>query len=530
MTSDLLFYIVPPAAGALIGYATNYIAIRMLFRPLEEKRVLGVRVPLTPGIIPARRRELAANIGRMVGDHLLTREVLAARFRGDDFLNALYVAIARRSRALFDRDLGPLVELVPADLRPAADDLLARSRHLFSALAGRLADSPEVSRLLAPLVQEFTARGLAANIADIVDVEAYGNWRRTAADRLAVGLAGDSFRQWVGREFDRLFTIAVESPRPLGEILPRGFVDLLRDRLEADLPGIMARLSRLLYDPHVRQRIKDKMHAAVERYIGRMGFWQKLLASWALSEEVVRQKIDEVVELLGADLAAVLQQPEMQEKVMAVLDERLQALLAVPMVELAEKVPAARLRALREYLKRSLLHLLAAPATVDRLLGLAEALLLRLRDRPFGRLAADVGFTDLAPRFNQLIMARIEEYLRSPAGRETIADALHHGAVHLVTAVPLGVLSLVIPYEVMDQAIGMIHRRAALLLEEELPQLTDRLDIPCMVEERINTLPVLKVESLLMDIMKEHFTYINLFGALLGALIGLFQVGLMLLR
>ncbi|MCK4514025.1 MAG: DUF445 family protein, partial [Spirochaetaceae bacterium] len=51
----LLPYVLPPALGAVIGYVTNYVAIRMLFRPLTERRVFGVRVPFTPGIIPRQR-------------------------------------------------------------------------------------------------------------------------------------------------------------------------------------------------------------------------------------------------------------------------------------------------------------------------------------------------------------------------------------------------------------------------------------------------------------------------------------------
>ena len=67
-------YLLPPLLGALIGYVTNYIAIRMLFRPLRPWRLLGMRLPLTPGIIPAKRGELAQRMGEMVGSHLLTAD------------------------------------------------------------------------------------------------------------------------------------------------------------------------------------------------------------------------------------------------------------------------------------------------------------------------------------------------------------------------------------------------------------------------------------------------------------------------
>ena len=55
----VLPWILPPLLGAIIGYVTNRIAIKMLFRPLTPKRFLGVRVPLTPGVIPRNRFDLA---------------------------------------------------------------------------------------------------------------------------------------------------------------------------------------------------------------------------------------------------------------------------------------------------------------------------------------------------------------------------------------------------------------------------------------------------------------------------------------
>ncbi|MBN2706176.1 MAG: DUF445 family protein, partial [Deltaproteobacteria bacterium] len=39
-------FVMPPLFGAVIGYFTNYLAIRMLFRPLRKKYILGLPLPL----------------------------------------------------------------------------------------------------------------------------------------------------------------------------------------------------------------------------------------------------------------------------------------------------------------------------------------------------------------------------------------------------------------------------------------------------------------------------------------------------
>ena len=77
--NTILLFVVPPIAGAIIAYSTNVIAIRMLFRPLREIRVLGIKLPFTPGILPRQRKKLAQSIGAMVERELVTPDVLRER-------------------------------------------------------------------------------------------------------------------------------------------------------------------------------------------------------------------------------------------------------------------------------------------------------------------------------------------------------------------------------------------------------------------------------------------------------------------
>ena len=75
---EYLRYLSGPMIGALIGYCTNYIAVKMLFHPYKEVKLFGLTLPFTPGVIPKNKPRLARAIGRAVADVLLTKEDLAA--------------------------------------------------------------------------------------------------------------------------------------------------------------------------------------------------------------------------------------------------------------------------------------------------------------------------------------------------------------------------------------------------------------------------------------------------------------------
>lgn len=73
-------YIIPPLIGAVIGYCTNYIAVKMLFRPRNEIKVLGHTLPFTPGAIPKNKPRLAKAIGEVVETTFFGEETISAQF------------------------------------------------------------------------------------------------------------------------------------------------------------------------------------------------------------------------------------------------------------------------------------------------------------------------------------------------------------------------------------------------------------------------------------------------------------------
>ncbi|MBP3384112.1 MAG: DUF445 family protein [Firmicutes bacterium] len=73
----ILKLIAGPLIGSVIGYFTNYIAVKMLFKPLRPVYIGKKQLPFTPGLIPKRKDQLAEAVGRAVSEKLLTGEDLA---------------------------------------------------------------------------------------------------------------------------------------------------------------------------------------------------------------------------------------------------------------------------------------------------------------------------------------------------------------------------------------------------------------------------------------------------------------------
>lgn len=105
-----------PLIGALIGYCTNYIAVKMLFRPLKPVYIGKFQLPFTPGIIPKRKPALASAVGKAVGNSLLRAEdlekILASDQMKETVAEGIVNSIADQMREKSVKD--SIQELLPS--------------------------------------------------------------------------------------------------------------------------------------------------------------------------------------------------------------------------------------------------------------------------------------------------------------------------------------------------------------------------------------------------------------------------------
>ena len=84
-----LSYLLGPVSGGIIGYFTNWLAIKMMFRPHQAKYVFGIHIPFTPGIIPKEKGRMSEAIGAAISENLMSKDVLERYLLSDDMLNKI---------------------------------------------------------------------------------------------------------------------------------------------------------------------------------------------------------------------------------------------------------------------------------------------------------------------------------------------------------------------------------------------------------------------------------------------------------
>lgn len=137
-------YIARPLVGAIIGYITNDIAIRMLFRPRTAKYLFGHRIPFTPGLIPKEKARIAASIGDAISQNLMNQEVLEKTLLADEMLDKIragisdFVSAQSRNPETVEQFLGHYL---------SADDIRAMSQSISGGLSAQIHTALSGARL-----------------------------------------------------------------------------------------------------------------------------------------------------------------------------------------------------------------------------------------------------------------------------------------------------------------------------------------------------------------------------------------------
>ena len=77
----------------------------MLFKPHFEKKIFGISLPFTPGLIPKERERMAENIGDAVGIHLLSTDTIIEAISDKDNEKRIKAWINGKIEALRQDDI-----------------------------------------------------------------------------------------------------------------------------------------------------------------------------------------------------------------------------------------------------------------------------------------------------------------------------------------------------------------------------------------------------------------------------------------
>ncbi|EAY26136.1 DUF445 family protein [Microscilla marina] len=306
---------VPATAYGATGWGTNWLAIKMIFRPYQPVKIPFIkrRLPFTPGVVAKNKARFAESMGRFIGDSLLNQDTLKGNFaKNQEIIERRFLAMLGKNRYAF------LEKLIQSNEQGISQNV-----------GGKLYDY-----LLSQ--EESITNGIGQVISQ------YKDWKLTELDttgiedRLVQYLNRDSFQHSLESLIERRIDKTRISNPTLGEMLPQNINDHLEKFLQqvieqqfgqlngkltvakvlelVNLPQLGGKLNELLAkDLHTllgesqTQKLKDQIFGFIKKKLQ-----SPQLKDWAfalINEKIIAEFNDEVQvkDLLGGKLIQLLE-------------------------------------------------------------------------------------------------------------------------------------------------------------------------------------------------------------------------------
>lgn len=199
MHSSAIRIISIPLISALIGWFTNYLAVRMIFHPYQP---IGFGPFKIQGLIPKRREELAISIGKTVSSHLISHVDIANGLKDVPVDESFKQALDERMEEFMNRkilSLNPMISMfVTNDIKnkiktAIISEMLLMLPELAEKFASGLEERLDMQVLVTDRIRSFELEKLEQIILEISSrelkaIEIYGGILGFMIGLIQVGL------------------------------------------------------------------------------------------------------------------------------------------------------------------------------------------------------------------------------------------------------------------------------------------------------------------------------------------------------
>lgn len=285
-------YIIGALIGAVIGYITNWLAIKMLFRPREAKYIFGMKLPFTPGLIPKEKSRIANKVGETVGTHLLNSDSLSKALK-DDKIKAKFNEVAKEKINQVINSNSTLEESLKNTL---GENYYALKGNMIDNIAKTILESiqeEEFKNKVKFYIVDSIKERLNKNPEKIIDFINSNKFREVIINTLEE----EKTREIIGKALLKEVKILGKEDLTIEEVIPENIKPYIEEYVKSQKDTLVDIIKNLLRDDEVSHKIKnainDNIPSIVSMFLSGDVIYGKLvsLVDKSLSEEENKEYI-----------------------------------------------------------------------------------------------------------------------------------------------------------------------------------------------------------------------------------------------
>jgi uncharacterized membrane protein YheB (UPF0754 family) len=507
------------------GYGAAWLAVRMLFRPHRPVKLLGLTV-WPQGMIPRHRERLAQTIGHAVGNELVSQEtVVHALFETGFFRRKVESFVSAFTDELLEKNYTTALDALPKSVRaPVLDALAALQLRIAEHIAGALR-SEETAEAVARFVDRRVDEILSQRLSEMVSDETFEQALGFVENRFRGVVTERGFeskvREFVSARVDEL----AQSRATLAEMFTPDSVAVIKERIDSQVPPIVQKLTEIATNRGTRKQIGALIKREVDDYYQQLNFFKKIF----ISRERIHGEVDELVnKTLPRRVEEFLSGEAFEHQAEEFLNTTIDDVLARPVNELVGNVAPDKLELIKDQIAERILSVARSPELATSVSAYATDALQRIRPHTL-RAILEHARPDSADKLKSFLARGLMDILSREETARTI-NAILASQVEKLLVRPIGRVGDLVPEEKVRRAADKLAERIEAAARERLPAAIAEFDIGRIVQEKVAGYPITKLEDLVLSVAKQHLRTIELFGLLIGFVIGVVQAGYLYFR
>ncbi|EPV4645555.1 DUF445 family protein [Clostridium perfringens] len=316
-------YIIGALIGAVIGYITNWLAIKMLFRPREAKYIFGMKLPFTPGLIPKEKSRIANKVGETVGTHLLNSDSLSKALK-DDKIKSKFNEVAKEKINQVINSNSTLEESLKNTL---GENYYALKRNMINNIAKTILESiqeEEFKNKLKFYIVDSIKERLNKNPEKIIDFINSNKFREVIINTLEE----EKTRDIIGKALLKEVKTLEKEDLTIEEVIPENIKPYIEEYVKSQKDTLVDIIKNLLRDDEVSHKIKnainDNIPSIVSMFLSGDVIYGKLVslvdkslseeenkeyicdAALAFVHESMKKKVSDVINTVGEEKLEVI--------------------------------------------------------------------------------------------------------------------------------------------------------------------------------------------------------------------------------
>ena len=500
------------------GYAAAWLAIRMLFRPRHPVKLFGITV-WPQGMIPRHRERLAQSIGKAVGNELVSQEtVLSALFEADFFRRRVESFVNSYTNELLSVNYPSFVEALPPGARAPVLDTISALQYRLADHISAILKSEETALAINGFVDRRVDELLARRLSETVSEDAFEQILGFIEERFRVLVTEAGFeakvREFVGARLDEI----AHSRATLAEMFTPNTVAIIKERVDREIPPIVHHLAEIATSRNTRAQIGSLIKREVDDYYAQLSFFKKIF----ISRERIHSEVDDLVnKTLPRRVEEYLRGDAFEQQAEMFLNSTIDDVLARPINELVGQLTPEKLGMIKDQVSQRILALAQGPELATSVSAYVTDAIERLRPHTLRALLQHLN-PDSAPRLKSFLAKSLLTVLAREETARTINAILSTQIERLLVA-PIGRLADHMPDAAVERASSALTERITHAARERLPAAIAEFDVGGIVRRKVSEYPVEKLEELVLSVASHHLKTIELFGAVIGFLLGVGQ-------